>query len=289
MRFKLALSMNIIELFEELKIDKSNILLFSPEDIIRVEKQVNVEKRINPDIDVNVANNLILALKDYRQELYFIVSNRILYNLFSKKNYSRHNFPSPQREYDSEKIQSFINQFLNDDLVLFFDQNLSQNKFDFINDIFDFKDCFPEDALFQLNKKLNGKVDSILVNLTQNNSQNMPAIVYVQYRSFYVLLSYFSSIEMDDKIRSLVSIVSERYNANRLSDFYMTCISSMQGYVAYDPSLTDVLVSNREAVFSNSIDRGSSSGSSGMSGKSIFFILLAVLKILFLFGKCSSH
>ncbi|MEP7093790.1 MAG: hypothetical protein ABI793_06990, partial [Flavobacterium sp.] len=268
--------MNIIELFEELKIDKNNILLFSPEDIIRIEKQVNVEKRINPDIDVNVSNNLILNLKEYRQELYFIVSNRILYNLFSKKNYSRHSFPSPQREYDSEKIQSFINQFLNDDLVLFFDQNLSQNKFDFINDIFDFKDCFPEDALFQLNKKLNGKVDSILVNLSQNNSPNMPAISYVEYRSFYVLLSYFSSIEMDDKIRSLVNIVSERYNANKLSDFYMTCISSMQGYVAYDPSLTDILVSNREAVFSNSVDRGSSGGSSGVSGKTIFFIVLII-------------
>ena len=278
--------MNIIELFEELKIDKNNILLFSSEDIIRIEKQINVEKRINQDIDVNVANNLILALKEYRQELYFIVSNRILYNLFSKKNYSRHNFPAPQREYDSEKIQYFVNQFLNDDLVLFFDQHLSQNKFDFINDIFDFKDCFPEDALFQLNKKLNGKVDAILVNLSQNNSANMPAISYVEYRSFYVLLSYFSSIEMDNKIRSLVNIVSERYNANKQSDFYMTCISSMQGYVAYDPALTAILVGNREAVYSNSIDRGSSDSSSGFSGKTIFFIILAVIKILSLFARC---
>jgi hypothetical protein len=281
--------MNIIELFEELKIDKNNILLFSSEDIIRIEKQVNVEKRINPDIDSNVANNLILALKEYRQELYFIVSNRILYNLFSKKNYSRHNFPSPQREYDAEKIQSFINQFLNDDLVLFFDQNLSQNKFDFINDIFDFKDCFPEDALFQLNKKLSGKLDAILVNLSQNNSQNRAAISYVEYRSFYVLLSYFSSIEMDNKIRSLVNIVSGRYNADRQSDFYMACISAMQGYVAYDPGLTDILVSNREAVLSNSTDGNSSSSSSGLSGKSIFFIILAVIKILSLFARCSNH
>ncbi|MBF4519525.1 hypothetical protein IRZ71_24565 [Flavobacterium sp. ANB] len=281
--------MNIIELFEELKIDKNNILLFSPEDIIRVEKQVNVEKRINPDIDVNVANNLILALKEYREELYFIASNRILYSLFSKKNYSRHNFPSPQREYDSEKIQSFINQFLNDDLVLFFDQHLSQNKFDFINDIFDYKDCFPEDALFQLNKKLNGKLDAILVNLSQNNSENNAAIAYVEYRSFFVLLSYFSSIEIDNKIRSLVNIVSVRYNANKLSDFYMGCISAMQGYVAYDPSLTDILVRNREAVVSNSIDRDSSGDSSGMSGKTIFFIVLALIKVVALFAKCSSH
>ncbi|TDW46546.1 hypothetical protein EV144_106218 [Flavobacterium sp. 270] len=279
--------MNIIELFEELKIDKNKILSYSSDDIIRVEKQVNVEKRINPDIDSNVANNLILALKEYRKELYFIVSSRILYSLFSKTNYSRHHF-SPLQDYDVEKIQSFIIQFLNDDLVLFFDQNLSQNKYDFINDIFDFKDCFPEDALFQLNKKLSGKLDAILANLNQN-SPNAEVIPYVGYRSFYVLLSYFSSIEMDSKMRSLVNIVSERYNANKQSDFYTTCISSMSGYVAYDPNLTAILVGNREAVYSNSIDRGASSSSGGMSGKSIFFIILAVIKILLLFSKCSSH
>nr|WP_315200473.1 hypothetical protein [uncultured Flavobacterium sp.] len=280
--------MNIIELFEELKIEKGNILLFSPEDIIRIEKQINVEKRINPDIDVNVANNLVLILKEYRQELYFVVSNRILYNLFSKKNYSRHNFPSPQREYTAENIQAFINKFLNDDLVLFFDQNLSQNKFDAISDLFDFKDCFPEDALFQLNKKLNGKIDFILINLSQNNHSSKSAILYVQYRNFYVLLSYFSSIEMDEKIRSLVNIVSNRYNANKLSDFFMTCISAMAGYVAYDPDLTDVLVRNREAVFANSTDRESSS-SSGWSARTIFFIVIAVIKVVVLFSKCSRY
>lgn len=280
--------MNIIELFEELKIEKSNILLFSPEDIIRIEKQVNVEKRINPDIDVNVANNLVLVLKEYRQELYFIVSNRILYNLFSKKNYSRHHFPSPQREYEAENIQTFINKFLNDDLVLFFDQNLSQNKFDAISDLFDFKDCFPEEALFQLNKKLNGKIDFILVNLSQGNSSNMPAISYVQYRSFYVLLSSFSSIEMDEKIRSLVNIVSNLYNANKLSDFFITCISAMEGYIAYDPSLRDVLVRNKEAVFAN-INDHETSNSSGMSPRTIIFLVIAAIKVLVLFSKCSNH
>lgn len=280
--------MNIIELFEELKIEKSNILLFSAEDIIRIEKQVNVEKRINPDIDVNVANNLILALKEYRRELYFVVSNRILYNLFSKKNYSRHSFPSPQKEHDSSAIQAFITQFLNDDLVLFFDQNLSQNKFDAISDIFDFKDCFPEDALFQLSKKLNGKIDFILVNLSQNNYSSKSAIEYIQFRSFYVLLSYFSSIEMDEKIRSLVNIVSNRYNANKLSDFFITSISAMAGYVAYDSSLNAVLVGNRDAVLSNTNDSESSS-SSGLSARTIIFIVIALIKILVLCSRCSNH
>jgi hypothetical protein len=284
----MAFRMNIIELFEELKIEKANLLSFSTEDIIRVEKQINVEKRINPAIDVNVANNLILALKEYRTALYFVVSNRILYNLFSKKNYSRHHFPSPQKEHEAEKIQYFISQFLNDDLVLFFDQNVSQNRFDPICDVFDFKDCFPEEALFQLNKKLSGKMDFILVNINQMNLSNTDAISYVQYRSFYVLLSCFSSIEMDEKMRSLINIVSDRYNANKQSDFFMTCLTAMAGYTAYDTSLTDVLLRNREAALSN-ISNNHSSSSSGLSGRTIFWIVLVIIKLVLLFSRCSQH
>jgi hypothetical protein len=58
--------MNIIELFENLNIDKSSLLQITSEEIIRIEKHVNVEKKINPDIDVNVANNLIEKLPKRR-------------------------------------------------------------------------------------------------------------------------------------------------------------------------------------------------------------------------------
>ncbi|WP_281636779.1 hypothetical protein [Flavobacterium marginilacus] len=281
--------MNIIELFEELKIDKSNIQSFSPEEIIRIEKQINVEKRINPDIDTNAANNLVLAFKEFPQELYFVVSNRLLFNLFSKKNYSRHQFPAPQRVYDSEKIQGFINQFLIDDLVLFYDGYLSQNKFDTIADVFEYKDCFPEDALFQLNKKLIVKIDFLLMRLTQSVNTDQSDISYIQYRSFYDLLSFFSSIEMDDKVRSLTNIITERYNANRQSDFLMACISSMAGYKAYDQNLTDVLLRNRETVFANIANQESSGSSSGISARTVIFIIIAIIKILVLCSRCSSH
>jgi hypothetical protein len=40
--FKLVLSMNIIELFEELKIDKKQYSILLPADIIRTKKQVTV-------------------------------------------------------------------------------------------------------------------------------------------------------------------------------------------------------------------------------------------------------
>ena len=80
------------ELFEELKIDKNNILLFSAEDIIRVEKQINVERRINPEIDSKTSENLILALKEYKEELLFVLSNRILFNFFMQNNFSKDYF-----------------------------------------------------------------------------------------------------------------------------------------------------------------------------------------------------
>lgn len=84
--------MNIIELFKNLNIDKSSLLHITTEEIIRIEKHVNVEKKINPDIDVNDANNLIEALRNFPSEFQFITNTRVLYNFFTKKNFLRDAF-----------------------------------------------------------------------------------------------------------------------------------------------------------------------------------------------------
>ena len=118
--------MNIIELFEELKIDKNNILLFSAEDIIRVEKQINVERRINPEIDSKTSENLILALKEYKEELLFVLSNRILFNFLTHNNLAKNHFLNYNLNVSEEKMKRFIGLFLADDLISFFSLKLSK-------------------------------------------------------------------------------------------------------------------------------------------------------------------
>ncbi len=281
--------MNIIELFENLNIDKDKTLHFTPEEIIRIEKQINVEKKLNPDVDVNVASNLVEALRNFPEEFQFIANDRILYNFFSKKSYYRDKFPKANIEVDENRLKSFIGRFLEEDLVLFFDKKLTENRFEEMNDLLLLKNHFPEDILYKIAKKGEGKLDFALSNLHSGNVNYSP-ILYVKEVYFYVFLSHFSTLELDDKVKSLLNVVVYIYNVNKTSDFASSTMISMADYNAFDDDLVDTLASNKQVVQSNINGRieTSSSSSSGFSWKTFAIVLLVLIRVAFYANRCSS-
>ena len=103
--------MNIIQLFSLLDLKRDEILKFDSEDYIRIEKKINFEKKINPEIDSRTSENLILALKEYKEELLFVLSNRILFNFLNQSNFSKNNFSDYDLTDSDEKIKHFISLF----------------------------------------------------------------------------------------------------------------------------------------------------------------------------------
>ena len=115
-----------------------------------IRDRVNVEKKINPDIDVNVANNLIEALKYFPTEFQFIANIRVLYNFFSRKNFLRDDFPAQNIEVNKDKVKLFIEKYLQDDLTTFFDKKIIENKYEEMNDLLIYKEYFPEELLYKV-------------------------------------------------------------------------------------------------------------------------------------------
>ena len=275
--------MNIIGLFEKLQIDKSTLRVLSSEAIIRIEKQINLEKKLNADIDTNTASNLISALKNHKEALYFIIQNRVLYNFFAGTNFSRHKF-SPDNESISEhKISEFITHYLEDDLILKSDKILSENRFDDLSELLMAKKYFPEDVLLKINKRIIGKMDFALSELTRNPNVDKTAIQYISSRSFYNALSHFSSVETDEKVRKILNIVVNIYNANNASLFASSTMWSMSNYEAFDEYLNSVILKN-SAIVSSPPERESSSS---MPIGRIIFIILIIIKFVVLASKCS--
>lgn len=282
--------MNIIELFENLNINKEKTLHFTPDEIIRIEKQINVEKKLNPDVDVNVASNLVDALRNYPEEFQFIANDRILYNFFSKKSYYRDHFPKENIEIDNEKVKSFIGKFLEEDLALFFDRKLTENKFEEMHDLLRYKDFFLEDILYKVAKKGEGKLDLALSNLHSENV-NYSKILYIKEVYFYVFLSHFSTLELDDKVKSLLNVVVDIYNVDKRSDFAGTTMISMSNYTAFDDDLAETLEGNKKVVQSNINGRTetSSGSSSGFSWKTFLIVIFILLKVALIGNRCSSN
>jgi len=119
--------MNIIELFENAGIYRENLKEFTFDDTVKVQKQFEIERTQNPNLDLSLQSNLILAINEFPKELLFISNHRILYNFFAKKNHSRNRFSSDNNVSVSlDAVKSFIERFLSEEIDSFLIKNWSK-------------------------------------------------------------------------------------------------------------------------------------------------------------------
>ena len=281
--------MNIIELFEYSGIYSENLRGFTPEDVIKVKKQFDIEQSQNPSINRDVADNLILAINENPRELLFISNNRILYNFFSGKNYSRNRFSSDNSvSVSAEAIQLFIKKYLEKDLDSFFDKSLENNKFESIDDLLIVKEYLPQSLIDTLGTKLSDQLDAILDKMSSDTSlrDSFSSISFVQQKSFYDLASHFRSEEMDAKIKAIINKVSSPLVDQRIKHQILNPVmTSMANYKPVDIGFANLLVANRNMVYAET-ESVSNSSSGGMSPWTYVVIGIIVLRLILLMARC---
>ncbi len=278
--------MNIIQLFCLLDLKRDQILEFGSEDYIRIEKKINVEKKINPEINSNTSEKLILALKEYKEELLFIVSNRILFNFFTHNNFSKNHFSEYNLTVSDDKIKQFISLFLADDLVSFFSLKLSKTSHDNLEELdllLGLKRYFPEEVIYSITPSVFSKLDFAISKLSTLDKKAHIGIYYIEFKVFYDLLSHFASIELDRKVSNFLSLVVDFYKKNINYLFYNSVIKSMGNYNAVNEILNKTLIKNREAV---SVSRQKTEVAGEYSALHAFIFVICILMPLLL-SKCS--
>lgn len=281
--------MNIIELFTRLELQRDAISGHSANDIIRIEKQLNVERKLNPDIDTNTAANLIAALRDYPRALLMVLSSRHLYNFFTGKDLARKAFPESLPDVGEEEVRAFIARFLQDDLELRLDQALTNERFSTIRDFLTVKQYLPEEALHRLEKRLTGKLEFGIGRMPREGAIDTSAIQYMRLMSFYEVLSHFRSIELDDKIRIVINRTSDMYNSRREAQFASDVMVCLPSYNAFDEELNRVTQNNSKIINGASLSRSSSSSGSGISGRVVFLVIILIIKVIIFSSKCSNN
>jgi hypothetical protein len=244
--------MNIIQLFSLLDIKRDQILEFGTEDYIRIEKKINFEKKINSEIDANTSENLIAALKEYKEELLFILSNRILFNFFTHNNFSESYFSNYNLTVSDEKMKRFIALFLAEDLISFFSLKLSKSWYQYLEELdllLDLKKYFPEEIIYKMASLVFSKLDFAVSQLAVSNTNEFSKISYIKYRAFYDLLSHFTSVELDQKMGNLLLLVVRSYKKNTNITFFTSVIESMAFYNAFSENMNKALVKNRDLLF----------------------------------------
>lgn len=243
--------MNIIQLFVLLELKRDQIMEFDSEDFIRIEKKINFEKKINPEIDSKAGENLILALKEYKEVFLFLLSNRVLFNFFTKNNLSKNHFPASSGFVSDEKVKHFIAVFLADDLLSFFSLKLSTNTYNDLEELdclLDAKNFLPEETIYKMASLVFSKLDFAINQLSVTKSSDFSNIIYIRYTTFYRLLTHFRTFETDHKISDLLSLVIVFYQKKTNDSFFTAVIQSMAFYIAFDENVNEILVNNRASV-----------------------------------------
>jgi len=281
--------MNIIELFENTGIYKENLREFSSEDIQKAKKQFEIERSGNTNVKPDLGDNLILAMNNFAGQLLFICNNRILYNFFSKKNYSRNRFNSDYTVSSSKSdVQAFIDKFLSKDLDLILDELIAQNRFDNIDDFLAVKEYLPENSMENLSKKISAKLDFAIDSINGNLqlSDINRTVEFLKYRSFYVLVSHFRSTEKDEKIKAVYNKVYNLHSNSAIRYELMSpMISSLVNYNAINYDLNALFRKNKDALDATIERVNHSGGSSGVSGWTIFAVIVIIIRLIIVLSR----
>lgn len=282
--------MNIIELFENAGIYRENLKEFTFDDTVKVQKQFEIERTQNPNLNPILQSNLILAINEFPKELLFISNNRILYNFFAKKNHSRNRFSSDNNvSVGLDAVKSFIERFLTEEIDSFFNQKMEQNRFDEIDDFLIVKEYLPQNSLQILNVKLLDKCDFVLNKLDENPPvAETISINFIRHRSFYDLLTHFSSPAIDEKVKLIYAkMTSTLVNFGIKSEFLNSMMISMGNYKALDNDLASTLKFNKDQTTANT-QRTSSSSSSAISTGGMIALAIIVIRLILLMVRCSN-
>ena len=278
--------MNIIQLFSLLDLKTDQILEFGFEDYIRIEKKMNYEKKVNPEIDSNTSENLITALKNYKEELLFVMSNRVFFNFFTHNNFSEDYFSNDNLIVSDEKIKHFITLFLAEDLIFFFSLKLSKSWYHYLEELdflLDLKTYFPEEVIYKMASLVFSKLDFAISQLRVLSSNDISSISYIQHKTFYYLLSHFATIELDRKMSNLLSLVIKFYEKKTNILFFTCVVKSMAFYNDFNGNITKILIQNRDAVSKFKDDAGNDKVDTATS----LVIAVVCVVIFFLLIKCS--
>jgi hypothetical protein len=278
--------MNIIQLFSLLDLKTDQILEFGFEDYIRIEKKINFEKKVNPEIDSNTSENLITALKNYKEELLFVMSNRVFFNFFTHNNFSEDYFSNDNLIVSDEKIKHFITLFLAEDLISFFSLKLSKSWYHYLEELdflLDLKTYFPEEVIYKMASLVFFKLDFAISQLRVLSSNDISSISYIQHKTFYYLLSHFATIELDRKMSNLLSLVIKFYEKKTNILFFTCVVKSMAFYNDFNGNITKILIQNRDAVSKFKDDAGNDKVDTATS----LVIAVVCVVIFFLLIKCS--
>jgi len=313
-----------ISIIDSLDIDLDAITNLNEQKIIRLQKQLKANAILNNENNIGDLSALINQLRDddLRQHHIFIENHqwlkKLLQGSFESITYKDITINKEEgSEFDSLKI--FLEPFLLTQLKPFFKITLEEEKYYLFNNIVSQQDIYSETILQLISNYIRSRFvyATAYINEEHYKTKTSPVKYILHYQFINSVNQYSNSLE--DEIKELNTAVIDVYNQYRhkISNPYLQF--SAKAMVAFgklkmdNVFLQDLLAENaaiaRQVVYiekeekdyikheeevyvedeEEEVSKGKDVEDSNTSWKAIIWIIVILLKVVFVVSKCSNN
>ena len=173
------------------------------QDVIKTEKILKVECKINPDLDINYLGIFLDAIKNNKKELLFLINETFIFQILTDKEIKL--FHTTTLEIDNAPFKDFVAHYLTEDLLSFCEKAFKNETYTNLKYLNNYKNILPTVVQDFIEKKATTKLDYILVNLKKGyfGSTSLKKSNFIEYAST------IDSHEIKEKKREVMSLVNK--------------------------------------------------------------------------------
>lgn len=165
-----------------------NTLKITPEelinqDIIRTEKLLKVESKINSNLDINYLNTFLDVLKNNKNELLFLINETLIIQILGNQKIRFYN--ATKLNVINSQFKDFLDKNLKQDLLFFCEKSFKEENYDNMSILSNYQTVLPDDIVEFIERKTINKLNYIIENLKKGyfGSSSLKKSNFIEFAS----------------------------------------------------------------------------------------------------------
>ncbi len=192
------------ELFPDIELQNA-----TDKDLIRIEKLLKVEQKVNPDFKANTIGVFLKSLKEHPDGVRFLFTNQNIIHILSRSfSKMEKNATANLEGFDVQEVVSFISKYLTEDFTDSINYYFNKEIYQPITKMLLYREVLPDEIIELIRKKTDGKIDFVTNKLDKIINDNP-----IYKDSFFTLAEKLDDPDVNDKV-SYFRHLSIKYSLN---------------------------------------------------------------------------
>lgn len=221
--------MSLLTLLQNFNISAETLKGFKPEDVIRLEKRLRAEARLNESLEVGQMEEVLDAIKNYGVELRFLLSDD--FKGLRKVLENPTKFIIDKREVNlpwnvsHERFATFLESCFYTDLEAYIENCVQQGYYNALLVLLEYRPVFSYKLLDLIQHKLGQKLNYAAECISINASDLVQKVNFATNPNFYRCLNAIGAAHFENDARTLVNAAVDRLRGKDLLWFIVLAIS----------------------------------------------------------------